>query len=120
MLISIPCHIFCSGKRLPIPAARPYLSVYSKWPPRDISMKLNYLTILPKSAPRYLHWFSRYKQLKVTFSAFSRKHTSVNRKRSLISWGMCYVTNVSYSLASCIWPLNQKLKCLKKMILGLI
>ena len=34
MLISIPCHIFCSGKRLPIPAARPYLSVYSKWPPR--------------------------------------------------------------------------------------
>ena len=28
MLISIPCHIFCSGKRLPIPAARPYLSVY--------------------------------------------------------------------------------------------
>ena len=34
MLISIPCHIFCSGKRLPIPAARPYLSVYSKWPLR--------------------------------------------------------------------------------------
>ena len=33
MLISIPCHIFCSGKRLPIPAARPYLSVYSKCPP---------------------------------------------------------------------------------------
>ena len=37
MLISISYHIFCSGKRLPIPAARPYLSVYSKWPPRAVN-----------------------------------------------------------------------------------
>ena len=42
MLISIPCHIFCSGKRLPIPAARPYLSVYSKWPPRVLNGKFLY------------------------------------------------------------------------------
>ena len=33
MQISIPCHLFCSGKRLLIPAARPYLSVYIVSPP---------------------------------------------------------------------------------------
>lgn len=45
------------------------------------SIELIYLRKFQKSVPWYLHWLSKYKQLKVTFSLFSRKRTSVESEK---------------------------------------